>query len=439
VAWALLCPPGVKLALGLAVLLVACGSDPDTTGPDGGTDPIPEPGTPILERTSRGTHACQVLDAPAEVAGNTVGSAIALVGDAPLVARASWGLIGDDEYGSILAVTPATFSPMGLGDEAYRTTALESLRLPALAAAGDGALLAWVEGDQSQRVMLARLDAAGDIVGSAASLAQADGGALAVAIVSTGSSARVAWIDSALHVQRVGGDGAPSGDPVTLRSAPMNGAALAATGDGGTAVAWTETEADAGVYLALLDGSGAVTTAPWRISGALPDYTFVDAPALIAVGDELLVAWSEHLWREDIDGDPGTWDPDGHSVVRVARVAGDGREVRALERLQASEDEIIHIQPALTAIDDGVIALSWSRGTFIPVCSGCVSDNTRRLVLLEPRDLVPLGELVEMEGVTGFSSAAMISSAGELVHLLGLDYHAISNVALARTRCGPAS
>jgi hypothetical protein len=425
----------VKLIL-LAVLLVACGSDPDPAGADGG--PLPEPGTPILERASRGTHACQVVDAPAEVAGNTSGSAIAEVGDAPLVARASWGLVGDDEYRSILAVTPATFSPMGLGAEAYRTTALESLRLPALAAAGDGALLAWVEGDQSSRLMLARLDAGGDLVGSEAPLAEANG-AVAVAIASDGSGARVAWIDSALHVQLVGADGAPAGDPVTLRTAPMNAAALAPTGDGGTAVVWTEMQSEAGAYLALLDAGGAVTAGPWRISGALPDYTFVGAPAVIAIGDELLVAWTEQYWREDIDGDPETWDPEGHAVVRVARVAGDGTQVMALERLQSSEDEIIHIQPAFVAVDDGAVALSWSRGTFIPVCAGCVSDNTRRLVLLEPRDLVPLGEPVEMEGVTGFSTAAMIRSGGDLVHLLGLDYHAISNVALARTRCGPAS
>jgi len=438
VAWPLLRPLDVKLLSALAVLLVACGSDRDPAGPDGGTDPIPEPGTPILERASRGTHACEVLDAPAEVAGSTVGSTIALVGDAPLVARASWGLVGDDEYASILAVAPASFSPMGLGAEAFRTTAAQSLRLPALAAAGDGGLLAWADGDQSQRLMLARLDAAGDLVGSAAPLAQADGGMVAVAIAGAGSSAWIAWVDAALHVQQVGADGVPDGEPVALRTALVNGVALLPAGDGGTAVVWTETQVDAGVYLAVLDASGAITTPPWRISGSLPEYSFVDAPAIIASGDELLVAWSEHLWREDIDGDPGTWDPQGHSVVRVARVAGDGGQVLALERLQASEEDVIHIQPALTAIDGGAVALSWSRGSFIAVCAGCVSDNTRRLVLLDPVDLVPLGEVVEMEGVTGFSSAAMIDAGGELVHLLGLDYHAISNVALARTACGPA-
>ncbi len=427
-------PTAVKLALALA--LVACGSDPDPGGPDGGADPIPEPGTPILERTSRATHACQVVDAPAEVAGDTLGAAFAPVGDALLVARAGWGLVGDDDYRAILGVTPATFSPMQLGAEAYRTTALETLRLPAMTAAGDGGLLAWVQGDYQQDLMLARLDGAGNVVGAPARLADADG-AVSVAMASDDAGAGVLWIDSALHLQRVAADGGPRGDAVTIRTAPMNGAALAAAADGGTVVVWTELESDAGAYLALLDGSGAVTAGPLRVSGALPEYTFVDAPAVIAAGDELLVAWSEHFWRDDTDGDPGTWDPDGHTVIRVARVSGDGGRVLALERLQADEDEIIHIQPAFTAVDDGVLALSWSRGTFIPVCAGCVSDNTRRLVLLEPHDLVPLGEVLEMEGETGFSSARMIAAAGHLVHLLGLDYHAISNLALARTRCGP--
>jgi len=441
VAWPLLSPAGVKLALALALALVACGSDadPDPGEADGGTDPdLPPPGTPILERASRDTHSCEVVDQPAEVAGDTHGSAIAQVGDGPLVVRAGWGLVGDDDYRAILAVTPATFSPMALGAEAYRTTAPDTLRLPALAAAGDGALLAWIAGDWNQKLMVARLDAAGHIVGSAAPLADADG-AVSVAIDSDEASGRVLWADAALHLQRVTSDGAPRGDAVTIRTAPMSGAVLAPGADGGTVVVWTELEADAGVYLALLDGDGALTAGPLRVSGALPEFTFVAAPAVIAAGDELLVAWSEAYWREDVDGDPGTWDPDGHSVVRVARVSGDGRRVLALERLQAIEDEIIHIQPAFTTIDDGVVALSWSRGTFIAVCAGCVSDNTRRLVLLDPHDLVPLGAVVEMEGVTGFSTAAMIASAGHLVHLLGLDYHAISNVALARTRCGPAS
>jgi hypothetical protein len=434
---------GVKLAptLALALSLAACGGDDDPSRLDGGNDPLPEPGTPILERTSLATHDCQVLNAPEEVAGNTLGSAIAPVGETPLVARASFGPTGNgDEYGSILAVAPASFSPMGLGDEAYRTTGLEMMRLPALAAAGDGALLAWVAGDQTARIMLAPLDAAGDIVGSAAPIAETDSafGVVALALASAGSTTRVLWADSRLRVQLAGVDGTLRGDAVTVRTAPMTGAALAAAGEDATVVVWTESGDDAGVHLVLLDGSGAVTAGPLNVSGALPEFTFVDAPAVIAAGDELLVAWSEHYLDEDQDGDPGTWDPKGNAVVRVARVAADAERVLALERLQAPEEEIIHIQPAFTAIDDGVIALSWSRGTIIYVCGGCVSDNKRRLVLIEPRDLVPLGDVVEMEGVTGFATAAMIRSAGDLVHLLGLDYHAISNVALARTHCAPS-
>lgn len=428
----------MRNALALSVTLVlACGGDADPSGPDGGDGPIPEPGTPILERESPGTHQCEVLDEPAEVAGNTLGSAIAMVGDRPLVARASFGLVGDGEYRSILGVTPASFSPMALGAEAYRTTAVAVLRLPALTAAGDGAALAWVEGDQSERVVLARLDGAGDIVGSAAPIAEADGAVVALSVAATGSGTQVLWVDSALHVQAFGGDGQPLGDAALVRTAPMNGALLAPAGDGTVAV-WTQREEDAGVYLALLDPSGAVTAGPLRVSPELPELTFVDAPAVVAAGDELVVAWSEHFWQEDTDGDPGTFDPHGHASIRVARVDRAGSRVLAFERLQAVEEEIIHIHPALTAVDDAV-ALSWSRGTFIPVCGGCISDNTRHLVLLEPRDLVPLGEVVEMVGVTGFSSATMIAAGGDLAHLLGLDYHAISNLALARTTCSPSS
>ena len=421
------------LALPVALLSIACGGDAERSDPDGGNQPDPDSGTPILERTSLATHACEIVDQPDEVAGDTIGSAVAVVGDSPLVARASFGPIGADEYGSILAVTPAAFAPVGLGDEAYRTTALEPLRFPALAASGEGAVIAWVAGDQSERVMRARLDGAGDIVGSAAEVAQTDAPALALAIAATGSTTQVLWIDSALRVQALGSDGAPLADATTVRAATVTGAALATALDG-TVVVWTESEPDAGVYLALLDAEATVTAGPLRVSGTLPAHTFVDLPAVVAVGDELMVAWREHLWEEDPDGDPGTWDPRGHAIIRVARVDGGGDRVLARDSLQAVEENIVHTQPVLVAID-GAVALSWSRGTFISACGGCISDNKRRLVLLEPRELVPLGEVIEMVGVTGFSRATLIEVAGDLAHVLGLDYHAISNLALARTTC----
>ena len=430
-------PAGVKLAPALALAaLAACGGDDDPSRPDGGGDPLPEPGTPILERPSLASHDCQVADAPEEVAGSTLGSAIAPVAGTPLVARASYGpLGGGDDYGAIVAVAPVSFSPMGLGAEAFRTTSHEQLRLPALTAAGDGALLAWVAGDQNQQVMLARLDASGDLVGSAAPIAEADTSVVALAAATGGSTTSVLWVDSALRVQAVGAGGAPQGDAALVRTAPVSGAALAAAGEQRTAVVWTELEEEAGVYLVLLDAAGAVAAGPLRVSGALPEHTYVDSPAVLAAGDQLLVAWSERFWQEDPDGDPGTWDPVGHAVIRVARVQGGGERVLALERLQEVEEETIHIHPALVLLDDGAVALSWSRGTFIAACGGCVSDNRRRLVLLDPTDLVPRSQVVEMEGPTGFSSAAMIASAGDLVHLVGLDYHAISNVGLARTTC----
>ena len=431
------------LALSVAFLVFACGGDDDErSDPDGGNQPDPETGTPILERTPLDTHECEIVDEPDEVAGDTIGSAVAVVGDSPLVARASFGPIGGDDYGSILAVTPVSFAPVGLGDEAYRTTALEQLRFPTLAASGDGAVLAWVAGDQSDRVMRARLDSAGDIVGSATEVAQTDAPALGLAIAATGPSTHVLWIDSALRVRALDGDGAPLGDATTIRTATVTGAALATTAEGTVAV-WTEGvfgatdgEQDAGVYLALLDSDGTVTAGPLRVSATLPEHTFVDMPAVVAAGDELMVAWREHLWEEDPDGDPGTWDPRGHAVIKVARVDGAGEQVLARESLQAVEEEIVHLQPALVA-QGGAVALSWSRGMFISVCGGCISDYKRRLVLLEPRDLVPLGEVIEMVGVTGFSRATMIEVAGDLAHVLGLDYHAINNLAVARTTCSP--
>ena len=252
-------------------------------------------------------------------------------------------------------------------------------------------------------------------------------------MTASGSSTQIVWFDSALRVRLSAATGLRKARPPRSAPPPRPAPPWRAT-DGGTVVVWTEGEPDAGVYLALLDAAGAVTAGPLQVSAALPAHTFVDLPAVVAVEGELLVAWREHLWEEDPDGDPGTWDPRGHAVIKVARVDGGGERVLARERLQAVEEEIVHLQPALVALD-GAVALSWSRGMFISVCGGCISDYKRRLVLLEPRELVPLGEVIEMVGVTGFSRATMIEVAGDLAHVLGLDYHAINNLALARTTC----
>jgi hypothetical protein len=418
-------------ALALVFLLAACGDsgDDDPGGPDGGGE-IPEPGTPILDRESRDTHACEVLDAPAEVAGSMLGAALAEVDGNPLVARASYGSLGGDEYGHILGVTPASFSPMGLGDETYRKTQLTSMRLPALVASGGGAGLAWAEGDyQDMSIVLGRLDAAGEVVGTPALVAEGLGTVVTVALTAD----HLLWDEDALHVQPLDEAGAPRGDAVVLSDAKSSGAAIAPI-EGGAAVVWAQFEEDIGVYLALIDADGAVTAGPLRVSGEPPELTWLDAPAVIAAGDELLVAWSERFWDEDPDGNPDTWDPRGHAVIRVARVSGDAREVLAFERLQEEELDIVNIQPSFVA-QDGAVALSWSRGTFIYVCGGCISDNTRHLVMLEPGDLVPLADPIEMEGPSGFSSAAMTAIGGDLAHVLGLDYHAISTLALARTSC----
>lgn len=414
-------------ALTLACLLVACGDD-DGAGPFVGDDPsIPQPGTPILDRDSTKTYACEVLDAPVEIAGGSQNVAIAAVNGAPLVAHSGWETLEGGESTSVLAVTPATFSPPGLGDEIYRTTSSDVLYSQDLAAFDGGALLAWaVSGEVEQRIMLVKLDSAGDAVGAPVAVAPMSSG-LPLQIVAWENGAQL-LSGQTLHV--INGQGAPVADTVALTDARISGAALARI-DGGTAAVWTTFEGDIGVYLDLLDESGAVANGPLRISHRLPAYTSVSSPAVIAADDEILVAWTE-AFRQEFEEGKGAW---GHSIVRVARVSGDGERVLAFESLQAVEEGIIHLQPAFVALGDAVL-LTWSRGTFIPICGGCRADNTRRLIVLEPHDLVSRSESIEMEGeITGFSDADMAEVGDVLVHLLTLDFHALSSLALARTRC----
>jgi hypothetical protein len=50
-------------------------------------------------------------------------------------------------------------------------------------------------------------------------------------------------------------------------------------------------------------------------------------------------------------------------------------------------------------------------------------------------DLVPLGDVVEIIGPSGFSTADQAGNGGEIAFVLGVDYHAISNLAVARIHC----
>ena len=106
-------------------------------------------------------------------------------------------------------------------------------------------------------------------------------------------------------------------------------------------------------------------------------------------------------------------------------------------RLQDPEPGIVNVNPTVLPVPGG-IALSWARGDFIAICGGCITDYRMHLVLLDPTDLAPVSNFVEVEGPAGLRSAPITSVDGTAIaYLLAIDRHARFDLAAAMVRCEP--
>jgi hypothetical protein len=398
----------------------ACGDPSGDAGPD-----LPEPGAALIERESRSTHVCSVTGEATEVAGSTLGSDIVTTGDSYLVVRTSYEGI-DDDYDYRAAVSPVGFDPPALGDPQYSVASGHPIRAPVLVATSDGLAFAWSDTTPTETIQMASLDESGALLRGPIVVGQPDGPVHSIALHAVDGAVVVVWADSALRLVAVDGADSP-GDAVTIRMARTDGARIIDTG-AGLATIWQEAEPEPAIYLALLGSDGAPRGSPVRLSESPPAGTFPHSPDVIAAGDGLIAAWTEQFFNDDLE------DPRGHAIVRVARLDEQGAHVGGIERLQAKEEEILNFAPLVRDVG-GTLGLSWSRGTHVAICGGCISDNRRRLLLLDPVDLVPLGDVVEIIGPSGFSTADQAGNGGEIAFVLGVDYHAISNLAVARIHC----
>ena len=132
-----------------------------------------------------------------------------------------------------------------------------------------------------------------------------------------------------------------------------------------------------------------------------------------------------------------------HSVDPATELEADRRQERDLNksvrRVQAAEPTIVNVNPTLWS-GPGALALSWSRGHYINVCGGCVTDNTMQFVALDPADLAPISDVVEITADAGLRSAPIVSADGDdFAYLMAIDRHATFDLASALVRCGPAS
>jgi hypothetical protein len=304
---------------------------------------------------------------------------------------------------------------------------------PALIAGDDSLGLSWVASSATQAGQVLRfavLDGEGELAGGPVTVDGADNDVsiLTHAQAVTDDGFALLWSDdAALRFVALDESGAAAGQPVVVRSAQVLSARLVRHGDGFAAV-WIE---ESGLHLGLLDGGGAPRAEPELLAGPGREGTSLAEPFVAVVGDELVVAWTESYRSDDYNDPEG-----GHALVRLARVGGGGELLGPIERLQAAEDGIVSALSSLLPMDGATLAVAWSRETYIPICGGCVSDATIRVILLDPVDLVPVSDVVELVGPSGIKGAPMVGSDdGAVAFFLTVDYHALVDLAAAAIRC----
>lgn len=407
--------------------LCACGGSSSEPGP-------PEEGPPILDRSPRIGHQCAITHEAAIVSQSQPQAPISLArtGAGYFAAR---GANDPETYLPEIALSELRFDPVELAPPLVEMPGAGYLARPVLLAR-DGALgLSWVDDSEilaGQELRFAVVDEEGEIAAGPVTIHGADDEVMirTQAQAAGADGFALLWADDeTLRFAALDESGELVGDPVTVRRAQIPQARLARSGDGFAAV-WVE---EAGVYLALLDDGGAPRAEPERLAGPGDEETYLADPFVVAVDDQLVAAWTESYRSADYNDPEG-----GHAVVRIARVSGDGDLLGTAERLQASEDGIVSALSSLLPMD-GAIAVAWTRETYIAVCGGCVSDATVRLVLLDPVDLVPVSETVELVGPSGIRSAPMVGDEdGDLAFFMTVDYHALADLAGAMIRCTPA-
>jgi hypothetical protein len=293
-------------------------------------------------------------------------------------------------------------------------------------------------------------------------------GGLAVAPVGGGFA--LVWVEGAtLKLSTFGGQGARLTDPRTVTLPGMGRDAdprLAIGADGGLGVIY-EVPTDnqpTELRLAVLDPGGAVRGTPRRL-GTAPAAYADPAPTIVAAPDGYAVIWRGasstggriQFARADLQGaenlaprpvsppvaagvmvggtagfEPTTtallpveggflaaWTETRFSpsemsnawaIVRVARLSPDGVVQGAAPALRAAAADVDEVEPSLVRFGDAVAVL-WGRGSHIYICGGCIPDHRIDLLLIDPRTLDPLSNVVSLTNGGGARDGGLLRRA----------------------------
>jgi hypothetical protein len=410
-------------AFAFVLVASACG------GGGGGDD---DPGddhdtTPILDRAPRIEHTCAIATDVTVLAQNQSpsGHALTRVGDAFLLALGgndvmtgmTWLDLAELRFDPVEIAAPPLQRILGWGSS------------PSVADRGATMGFAWIDVDQNTGVSSVRiriLDPAGAIVAEPPEMPLgAYASWLELVATDTGYALLVSDAEGT-SITILDEDGAPVAGGNEL-AADAYGATLVRHGDGFIAT-WSDQNS---VHAVRLDATGARASTPVRLSPAPREGTSHSGPFAIALDDRVVVSWVERYFNGDYEN------PRGHSIIRIALVDATGARVGGSVRLQAAVDERVNIGVSLARVGDAV-AVAWSQGAIIHVCGGCITDYTKRLVLFDPDELVPVSNVVELVGPSGLGGPPIANAGGDIGLFLTVDYHALADLAAARVRCTPA-
>jgi hypothetical protein len=414
---------------------------------------------PITARSSRSTFTCAVARPRTDHSPRNWGALPALIttsGGTALFARREFVTdtpVMSSPAGQLLV---GTLAPDGtFGTAAAVTSAVASDVGPMTAAArGTGMALIWVEGT---KLRYAAFDDKGAIIGAAKDVvdglgplplanprmaAGADGGFGVVYSPAADLDARqvqfvVLGADGAIKAGPRRLDQATGGTQLPAAPAPT----IVATADGYAMIWRAPGESRGGIDFAKADLNGAETVARHRISVTDDENVVVggtsgfDAPtnSLIATPHGFIAGWTEA--RRTMSFDKGAW-----STVQLARLDAAGTRLGAPVPMRAPVDSVDEIEPSLVHFGDAIGVL-WGSGKHIYLCAGCTPDHRIDLLLIDPANLTPLGNVVSVTkepsltgGLLNRQTAVLGSS---ILTTFQMTFHVHATAGSAAFTCAP--
>jgi hypothetical protein len=384
----------------------------------GGTAGVPnEPeGDPILEQPIEDGYDCE-LDAPLVLPQ--------LSPDGALVAGAAPSLFWNEVQtelirGALLegttAGTPFTLRDPAPGN-AYTVAAARN---------GDRITVIWQELDgDTRRLFSAQVDDSGDGVTEAHALPGTAPNSNAGAIVSFADGYAAVWAEGlgdemAYKFARLDAAGNLVGSPKTLLDGRVYGVDSLVALEDGFAMTYTVFDGTQSSRFVAFDADGT----PYREPVTLGE----PGAGLIRRGDYVVAAWMHG------SGDRGSaW----AGNLRIGRFDDRGRAAGDVYELQEAVVHEQNSYPAWVELGDD-LGLVWSRGSVIYVCGGCIPDDHLEFVVLDGRTLAKKSEVVTIENQEtsgGLLRSQMVANESRLTVATNVTYHIAAEAGLATISC----